>query len=67
VACHGADSPLASALGNDFKGKASVVGYAVAIPVAFVRPWIACALYVLIAVLWLVPDRRIERALSEHA
>ena len=61
VACHGGDSPLASALGDDFKGKASVFCYAVAIPLAFVRPWIACAIYVLIAVLWLIPDRRIEK------
>jgi len=67
VAFHGSDSALASALGDDFKGKASVLCYAVAVPFAFVRPWIACAIYVLIAVLWLIPDRRIERVLGVGA
>jgi uncharacterized membrane protein len=52
---------LAKALGSDFKGKISVVIYAVAIPLAFVRPWIACALYILTAIMWLIPDKRIER------
>jgi uncharacterized membrane protein len=67
VACHGTDSPLASALGDDLKGRASVVCYAAAIPLAFVRPWIACAIYVLIAVLWLIPDPRIEKVMGERA
>jgi uncharacterized membrane protein len=62
---HGRDSTLASAIGNDFKGKASVVVYAVAIPLAFVNQWIAYGLYVFIAVIWFVPDRRIEHALKE--
>ncbi len=66
VACQGADSALASALGDDFKAKASVLAYAVAIPLAFLRPAIACAIYVLIAVLWLIPDRRIEKVLREE-
>jgi uncharacterized membrane protein len=66
VARHGADAPLTQALGNDFKGKISVLGYASAIPLAFVRPWIAGAIYVAIAVVWLVPDRRFERILSER-
>jgi uncharacterized membrane protein len=65
VAHHGRDSALAKALGRDFKGKASVALYALAIPLAFVSPWLACALYVAVAVMWLVPDRRIERTLSE--
>ena len=56
-----ADSVLAKALGSDFKGKISIVIYLVAIPLAFVRPWIACALYVCVAVMWLVPDPRIEK------
>lgn len=64
---HGTDSALARALGKDFKGKASVVFYAVAIPLSFVNSWLACALYVLVAVMWLIPDRRIERALTEPA
>ena len=67
VAHHGRDSALAKALGRDFKGKASVALYALAIPLAFVSPWLACALYVGVAVMWLVPDRRIERTLSEPA
>lgn len=60
---HGQDSALAMALGRDFKGKVSVGIYAVAIPLAFVKPWLACALYVLVAVIWLIPDRRIEKKL----
>jgi uncharacterized membrane protein len=62
---HGQDSALAKALGKDFKGKVSVVFYAVAMPLSFVNSWLACALYVLVAVMWLIPDRRIERALTE--
>jgi uncharacterized membrane protein len=58
---HGPSSLLATALGSDFKGKISIVVYLVAIPLAFVRPWLAFALYVLVAVMWLFPDRRIER------
>jgi TMEM175 potassium channel family protein len=64
IALHGRDSVLATALGRDFKGKISVVIYLVAIPLAFVRAWVAGALYVLVAVLWLVPDRRIEKTLA---
>lgn len=56
---------LADALGSDFKGKISMAGYLVAIPLAFVRPWIACLVYVLIAVTWLIADRRIERKMSD--
>ena len=64
IALHGSDSALATALGSDFKGKVSVVLYVAAIPLAFVRPWLACAVYVLVAVVWLIPDRRIEAALA---
>jgi uncharacterized membrane protein len=64
VASHGQDSILARALGKDFKTIISLLLYAAAIPLAFVRSFIACALYALVAVIWLVPDRRIERALS---
>jgi hypothetical protein len=49
-----------NALGADFKGKASIALYAVAVPLAFVSRWPASGLYVLVAVVWLVPDRRIE-------
>ena len=55
---------LASALGSDFKGKISMVFYVLAIPLAFVRPWLACALYITVAAMWLIPDRRIERKIS---
>ena len=61
---HDADSKLAIALGADFKEKISMVIYLLAIPLAFVRPWIACSLYILVAVTWLVPDRRIERTIG---
>jgi len=60
IACNGRSSRLASAIGRDMKGKVSIVAYLVAIPAAFVSPWIAIVLYVAIALLWLVPDRRIE-------
>jgi uncharacterized membrane protein len=60
VACNGRSSRLAAALGNDLKGKVSLAAYAAAIPLAFVNPWIAIALYVAVALIWLVPDRRIE-------
>jgi uncharacterized membrane protein len=64
VACHGADSTLAAAIGRDFKGKASLALYVAAIPLAFISPWIACGLYVLVVAMWLIPDRRIEKALA---
>ena len=59
----GPGSVLAQALGRDFKGKSSPVIYAVAILLAFVNPVISLALYVVVAVMWLIPDRRIERLL----
>ncbi|HVU23559.1 MAG TPA: TMEM175 family protein [Opitutus sp.] len=65
LACHPADSKLARAIGRDFKGKISVVIYAAAIAIACVVPWIAIVLYASVAVLWLIPDRRIERVLVE--
>ena len=65
LSLHGRDSVLATALGRDFKGKVSVVIYLVAIPLAFVNSWFSCALYVLVAVMWLVPDRRIEKTLAQ--
>jgi len=60
----GRDSVLANAVGRDFKGKLSPLLYAVAIPVALFQPWIAGAVYVGVALMWLIPDRRIERALE---
>jgi len=67
VAKHGKGSLLAAAVGKDIKGKISPVLYVVAVPAAFVQQWIAGALYVLVALLWLIPDRRIERALAAAA
>ncbi len=64
LSLHGRNSVLATALGSDFKGKISMVICLVAIPLALVKWWIACALYILIAIIWLVPDRRIERTLT---
>ena len=61
---HGMESVLAKALGTDLKGKISPVLYAVAIALAFVSPWISLAIYALVAVMWLIPDRRIEHAIA---
>jgi len=63
VALHGAESRLAVAIGRDVKGMRSLVIYAAAIPLAFVNPWVAFGLYVVVAVMWFLPDRRIERVL----
>ncbi len=65
VANHGPNSALAKALGTDFKGRISVVFYIVAVGLAFWNRWASCAIYVLVAVMWLIPDRRIEKVLSE--
>jgi uncharacterized membrane protein len=61
----GPDSLLATAVGADFKGKISPVCYALAIPLAFVSPWVSNGIYVAVALMWLVPDRRIERVLAQ--
>jgi len=60
VPLQGRDSRLGEALGGDIKGKLSILLYALAIPMAFLRVWIADGLYVIVALMWLVPDRRIE-------
>lgn len=64
VALHGENSHLATALGSDMKGKTSLAIYAAAIVVASVEPFVSCGLYVCVAVMWLIPDRRIERILT---
>ena len=64
IAHHGQNSKIAAAVGKDFKGKLSVAVYAAAIPLAFVNQWIADALYVFVALMWLVPDPRIESKLN---
>jgi uncharacterized membrane protein len=58
----GPGSRLRAAVGRDVKGKLSVLLYLAALPLAFVHPVIAMALYVIVALIWFVPDRRIERA-----
>jgi uncharacterized membrane protein len=64
---HGKDSPLARSIRGDTKGKVSVAMYAVAIPLAFASVWIAGAIYVAVAVMWIVPDPRIEKNLAPEA
>jgi uncharacterized membrane protein len=61
----GMEGTLARALGSDFKGKASLILYMAGIGLAFVATWISHAIYVLVALMWLVPDRRIERAVEK--
>lgn len=66
IAHHGRNSKLAESIGNDRKGKASVLIYAAAIPLSFLQPWFACACYALVAGIWLIPDSRIERTLNRE-
>jgi uncharacterized membrane protein len=64
----GPGSILAQAVGSDIKGKASIVCYVIAIATAaFGWPLIGCAFYIIVAIMWLVPDRRIERVLADRA
>jgi uncharacterized membrane protein len=66
IAHQGPDSLLAAAVAGDLKGKLSPVLYLIAIPLAFVNPWIASGLYVFVALVWFIPDRRIERELEKR-
>ena len=66
IGLHGRESALGAAIGRDTKGIASLVLYALAIPLAFVSAWPAFAIYIVVAVLWFIPDRRIERAVSRR-
>ena len=63
---HEKDSTLARALGKDLKGKISIAIYVASIALAFAQPWLACAGYVLVACIWICPDRRFEMLLAEH-
>jgi uncharacterized membrane protein len=65
IARHGRDSTLAIALGRDYKGKVSLALYAAAVPLSFVNSWISLAIYVLVAILWFIPDSRIEHSMTE--
>ena len=64
---HGRESALAAAIGDDRKGRVSVVAYGAAIAASLVAPWVSCALYLAVALWWLVPDPRIEHALAARA
>jgi uncharacterized membrane protein len=64
VILHGPKSHLALALGSDLKGKLSTLAYLIALPLAFVNPWFAYGLYILVALIWFVPDSRIEKMIS---
>lgn len=61
LAIHAKDSALALALGNDFKGKISLVFYVAAILLTFVNSWLALGLYIAVALIWFIPDRRVEK------
>jgi uncharacterized membrane protein len=65
IALHGRSSTLATAVGKDFKGQLSTTIYLVAIPLSLLKWWLGFALYILVSIMWLVPDRRIERTLVE--
>ncbi|HEY6896913.1 MAG TPA: TMEM175 family protein [Rhodocyclaceae bacterium] len=65
IAAQGTGSLLQKAVGRDWKGKLSPLSYLVGMAAAFWQPWISMAVYVLVALLWLVPDRRIEKALVD--
>lgn len=64
IRAQGSDSEIAAVLGSNIKGKISPIIYAVGILLSFVQPWLAVALYVLVAAMWLVPDRKLESMLS---
>ena len=64
IAQHGTQSELATAVGKDWKGKLSLLAYVLGIALAFLSPWISGALYLGVALMWLIPDRRIERRLA---
>ena len=65
IAEHGRDSRIAAALGPDWKGKLSPALYLIAIGLAFVNPWLADALYIFVAAIWFIPDRRLARMIAE--
>ncbi len=65
IKLNGHDSELAKALGSDFKGKISVVIYIIAIALTFVNSWIGFGIYTSVAIMWIVPDRRVERVIQK--
>jgi len=66
LACHSKDAPLAQAVGDDFKGAISIVAYVASIPLAFYYPELSYACFIAVAILWLVPDKRMERAMKKQ-
>jgi len=66
LASHDKESTLAIAIGNDFKGNISLVLYILAVPLAFINEWISRVLFITVAIIWLIPDPRIERRLSKQ-
>jgi uncharacterized membrane protein len=67
IRVEGPSSRLKVAIGRDVKGKVSPVIYVIGIALAYVTPWLGVALYAVVAVMWLVPDRRMERFVVDHA
>jgi uncharacterized membrane protein len=65
ISLHGRESALSTAVGRDRKAMMSIASYAAAVPLAFVNTWISCALYAVVAVIWLVPDPRIEKSVAK--
>jgi uncharacterized membrane protein len=66
LALHERDSQLAQALGNDVKGRVSLALYIVALACSFFAPWVSVAIFVSVAVIWVVPDRRVERVITDN-
>ena len=64
ITAHGKESTLATAVGNDFKGRVSVALYLASIPLAFLAPLASCGVYAVVTIMWLIPDRRIEKTLA---
>jgi uncharacterized membrane protein len=68
IARHGKDSTLAKAIGRDLKGKISMLLYVIGIVSVWISPWIGIAMYVIVALIWLIPDRRIaNRLVDDHS
>lgn len=65
IKLHGKDSLLGSSIGKDFKGKVSITIYCIGILVSFINSWIGFALYVLVAIIWFIPDSRIEKRIEK--
>jgi uncharacterized membrane protein len=66
IRLHGSDSKLAQVIGSDLKGRLSPVLYAIAIAISLLKPWIAGCIYIGVALMWLIPDRRVERVMRER-